>query len=738
MKGRHSIMLDAEGKNKSLLPGRYLFPVFAGLAVILLYPALASESALLPSLYYIVIFACLAFLRRPEPKAAPVSGAKIRMWTLYLLLTVAALGAFLRLYRISIIPPGLWVDEIYTATNARELFDGGRWASPARMTPLVGPGWVETSNFYLYFVRFIWLLFGRDYLGTKMISILPGAVAPVLLFYFVRNLWGSRAGLAAAFLIAVSSWQITLSRWGWDQVLLTSLQIPAATALIRGEKRGRSFNWALAGALAGLCLYTAAASRLIALFFFAYLSIESIIQKDYFRRNMRGMGLFVLFFAFTSAPLVWYFINQPSAFGARLSEVSIFSEVAPVNTLRALARNTGLHLGMFHFWGDPNVRHHLPGASLLDPLSGLFLLAGLAAALRDPRNSRFRFLLLWIGFGLLGGILSSSAEAPQAYRTCIVAPPVFALCGAGLLMILRFASRLWGIRSSRSRFYVLVALPLLLITAGINGNRYFVRYPRESRLYRDFWGAEQTAMARHLKAAEKAGEVILLDGAWASAWYFVHRSTVELVNGSLPPFYLPGDPMPLDAPGLMVYLPPFRRGIYDALLPGLPFEALRNPAGEIYALRAHLALHEIRRIRLMPPARLYPVRITWYGSGENPLSQDIAGDLNLSGFPPPADADSAIIGTRIFLPGDYCSLLEIRSRRTVRLFVDGTEVLTNRDGEKVVPLKAGEHVLKLEVEIEHSGSSQDNDLDVRLFWRPDFEHQEIIPGGFCLPPDTEG
>src|SRR5512143_4216278 len=86
--------------------------------------------------------------------------------------------------------------------------------------------------------------------------------------------------------------------------------------------------------------------------------------------------------------------------------------------LDVLARNTAAHAAMFHVAGDRNGRHNLPGAPMLDPVTGVFFAVGLLFALALLLDWRMATLLLWFGAMIAAGILSLDFEAPQGARTC--------------------------------------------------------------------------------------------------------------------------------------------------------------------------------------------------------------------------------------------------------------------------------------------------------------------------------
>ena len=642
------------------------------------------------------------------------------------LIAIIAVSAFLRIYKITVMPPGLWVDEIYTASNAMELNLNGVWKNPFSMTPLVGPGWVQTSNLYLYLVRFLLSITGVNYIGVKMLSILPGVAAVILLYYFVKQQWGIKAALGAAFFLAVSSWQISLSRWGWDEVFLTALQIPVFIYLWKGIRKQRDFDFGLAGAFLGLCLYTYASSRALVLFAFFFLFLESIIHPDFFRKNKRKIGFFAFFFLITILPLGIYCIKNPSVIGSRMNQVSILKDLKAHSSFLPLFHNIRKHVLMFFFMGDPNVRHHLPYRPLLDMVSRIFMFIGLISCVLGIRKRKNRFVLLWLGFALLGGILSLAKEAPQSYRTGISAIPAFALCGVGLLSFIR-AARKWRILHGKPGRYILRGFIYLLLAASLflNYRRYFIQYPREEELREKFWGTEHTIRARIVKDYMKQGRQVFLDSSYEHAWFFPYRIAMKIVCGEVPPWYSPidggGEEIKENA---VILIPPFRKATYEKLRPGLSFSPIQGFEGKTSFYAAEIPEEQTKKYSGITEQDAALFELEYYRDNKL-LMRETRNSMRFSQAP--GGTNRILVHAVLNLPSDYHSVFRVESDAPATLSFDGMDVLSETDEEKIIPLAGGRRHLTLEI--------RPNNFPVRtkVIWRPDFEHNEPIPPAFFFP-----
>jgi hypothetical protein len=311
---------------------------------------------------------------------------------------VLAIAAFFRLHAIDRLPYGYWIDEAATVlgsvTNAARGFDPFGW------TPLLPwrPDWVQTSNLYL---GFAYLCFAIG--GVKLISVLPALITPIIVVRMARSMVSMPYALLAGGTFAASLWDVTLSRWGWNEVLATMLITSAFALLLRKSPRAIF----AAGVLCGLAQYTYPSSR-----------VAIVIALIVLAGKRR---VFFLGFLAAAAPLLADVATSPSMFTRRAAETW-----APAS---AIAGNAAKYALMFNVRGDHNPRHNFPDRPELELIPGLLFLAGVAVLLRERRTDRAKLLLAWLGIGLLIGILTM--PAPNAYRVGFIAPACFLIAAVG-------------------------------------------------------------------------------------------------------------------------------------------------------------------------------------------------------------------------------------------------------------------------------------------------------------------
>ena len=221
-----------------------------------------------------------------------------------------------------------------------------------------------------------------------------------------------------------------MSRWGWNELYPPLMQVLSLYFIVRAARRRSWGDWAMAGFLLGLGMFTYLSIRLAVVAIVMYLAYRACGRARLFTPELAG-----------SAGVRC--VLRPDLCAARfhlLQRALYLPQPQPPGQHRprhrsgrgqsgAFAESAKRHLLMFHVAGDANARHNLPGAPMLDPITGAFFLLGVGWAAWKWRDHRRGLALIWLGVTLLGGVFSQLSEAPQAYRTLAAAPAIALLCG---------------------------------------------------------------------------------------------------------------------------------------------------------------------------------------------------------------------------------------------------------------------------------------------------------------------
>jgi 4-amino-4-deoxy-L-arabinose transferase-like glycosyltransferase len=347
---------------------------------------------------------------------------------------ILILAIFLRVYQIDRIPPGIFVDETNGALEALRILMGNH-ASP------FATGWYEVPNLTFYYMAVIIKIFGANLVGLKAISLIPAILSVVAVFYLGRLLFGPSAGLSTMLFMAVSRWHLTMSRWGWVELMPPLFLILSLYFLIRAFKSRRAIEFVVGGILCGLMLYTYLSARLAVAVILAFCIYWLFANPGGIKKNAQANWMGLLLFWFSAilvvTPLMVTYIKVPFTFINRTQEVSILNDIKNQNSYQPLVNNINSYLKLFHQAGDNNPRHNLPGEPELDPITGLLFVIGIGYSIFRFRDTRSGLLWIWLILGLAGGILSAQGESPQSFRTIITVPVIALFCSSVLDLFIR-------------------------------------------------------------------------------------------------------------------------------------------------------------------------------------------------------------------------------------------------------------------------------------------------------------
>jgi Dolichyl-phosphate-mannose-protein mannosyltransferase len=341
-------------------------------------------------------------------------------------LFVLTAATVLRLYKLTELPLGPYVDEVLTLNNSLGLLD--RPFDLFGQTPLLWQGWVETANLYLYFDLLILKLFGVSYWGMKLLSVIPGIIACGAVFLICQLLFDRRVAVWIALLFTFAHWPVRLSRYGWDASFMVMAFAIAIWLLLLAMQRGRPLYAYFSGMTAGLCLYSYLGSRICLLSLLGFLALEGILRRS--RWVFRQGTAFATGAAMAAYPLLIYYLFMPGAFWVRAAELSVFNSAYPP---LVILDNIWRHALMFFTRGGTYARDNYPGLAMIDPLTALLFIAGWVPLIRN-RNAPFAWLIgCTFALNLIPGVFSVSQEgAPYVYRTAAVMIPAFLIVGLGL------------------------------------------------------------------------------------------------------------------------------------------------------------------------------------------------------------------------------------------------------------------------------------------------------------------
>ncbi len=363
-------------------------------------------------------------------------------------------AVFFRFYQIVEMPGGLYPDEAANGLDINLMEQG-------HLQPFYERGnGREALFFYMEWASVA--AFGRGPWQHHIVSALVGLLAVLGCFLATRKLFtinhpddqamdwrATNLALLAAFLMAVGTWHVVLSRTAFRANLIplfTSFTFYFLLRAYSASSTARRAAWAFAtGACFALGFYTYIAYRIMVPILFVLLLWPFLANgvKRVARAYWRAAAAFVLAFIIFIFPIAKYFYTHPGSFIGRSGEVSIFShDLNGGHPLATFVEVTKESLLAFFTHGDLNWRHNISGFPFLSPLISPFFALGLILvtffALRYvfmPRRYAhdWKQLLLGIWFwGMLLPVISTAEGIPHGLRSIGMIPAVYIISAFGL------------------------------------------------------------------------------------------------------------------------------------------------------------------------------------------------------------------------------------------------------------------------------------------------------------------
>jgi 4-amino-4-deoxy-L-arabinose transferase-like glycosyltransferase len=365
------------------------------------------------------------------------------------------LGLLIRLYQVDIFPRLYLVDEQLFAQVALDL--GKRPLEFFSEPHIMKPHLLRIASLRLAFSAL-----GVGLFQQRTLSVLEGTLTILLVYLLCRKLWGHRAGLFAAFVLAVDPWSIGHSRIGVHNIegpLFLALSLLLA---IRAVERGGWRNFLLLGMAAGATIYLYLSCLIMA----PYLFMMAVVGR-YLRVRDR-VSLIKEAGAMAAAAVV---VALPYVTLGRENIRELDAFYSAGGDFLTSARHHGWHptFALFvnswsgiDFLVDWSARALHPARTMYpNPISIGFSLLGVGALLAMRKNFRNLLVLLWVPVAWLPVTLSYGFAERRLFATLAPIPAML----AGLWL-----AKLWGGKSEglidrlRRGLTVALLIPLLLVS----------------------------------------------------------------------------------------------------------------------------------------------------------------------------------------------------------------------------------------------------------------------------------
>ena len=450
------------------------------------------------------------------------------------LVVILLLSAVLRIYGINnFSPPGLEHDEVANWLIDRAILQGN-------LAVYFQEAYGHEAGFHYLQAAFVALL-GDHALALRLPAAFAGTLLVAVHYALAKRLFGVTTALLSTALIAVLFWPIFYSRLGLRAI---SLPLVAGVSLYTwwkawppGKQLPKTENllwFGLSGILAGLSLYTYMAARAVPIFFAVFTLYLLLFYREQFKLHWRSVALFWIVLLLTALPLVLFLQNHPSA-EYRISEVDAPLRALLAGDLAPVFSNLLKIGGMFGFAGDPLWRQNVAGRPVFDPLLALFFYGGLFLALLRFKDSRYAFLLIWLGASALPSLVT--VDAPSSIRM-ISALLVITLFPVLFINIIARLFTDLGPLSTKTPY--LLGLALVMAYIWWTGGAIFQTWPQNEEV-QFVWQAALTDIAAYLDESPGSDPVSI--GGWSPATLDVPTMALSMRRRDLETRYFGSDSM---------------------------------------------------------------------------------------------------------------------------------------------------------------------------------------------------
>jgi hypothetical protein len=348
------------------------------------------------------------------------------------LLIPLGIGALLRLWSLAEYPSGFAQHAVAHLEGSLVFYEVVHSflrsfdpSSVAQLWSLLGEQWgpmsmVDGAGF---------LVFGVGWVQARLVQAVLGCLAICVAYALGTSLKGPRLGFLFSFLLAVSPWHISFSRYGDAEHVLPTLQVLLALCCVyRAARFGRTRDYILAGITVALSWYVYATNQIVPVLAAGFLFYKLIASREFLRRDGIKLIYMAAVFVVVSTPHVATRAGK-GLWLARtpVREFNLYA-VGNLNTAQTVVDQ--LYSKVVESWFDRPGGGLGPAVQTLLIVGTIVCVAGLFVA---RRRDSFVLLLIWLALSFLPAVFAQNVQFRRLLLTLLVA---LALASVAILRIL--------------------------------------------------------------------------------------------------------------------------------------------------------------------------------------------------------------------------------------------------------------------------------------------------------------
>lgn len=462
----------------------------------------------------------------------------VKRYSKLILISIVLIAVFFRLWKIDMVPPSLFGDELDVGYHAYSILKTGRDYS-GQFMPLNFHSLSEwRTPLFIYSTVPTVAIFGITPLGVRLPAVIFGILGVVGMYFLAKIIFKSEKGaLISALVIALSPWHIQYSRAAFEVTMLLAFLIWGFYLLFRWFDEKKYVYLVIP-----LLIWTPLIYNTAKLFTLIILLVVLVIwRKKFLSLKRRSLIKYILFGILIAFPVV---IATLSGEGTqRFGYLSVFSDPdremkiseERVNDIRYLSGDQSQISKIFHnkwlYWtkeistnylqsfstgflfveGDPNPRHSPVGVGQLYKIEFIALIIGTFTFLTSKIDKKQKiFWLFWLAIAPFPSALTRDGRN-HATRLILMLPPLILFISYGIDYLSKFVKE--RPKSVLVRFYVLIYATCIMLYS----HNYFAHYPYTSNRW---WHDGYRQAIESIKAVDSDYDRVFLTMADEPIWIF--------------------------------------------------------------------------------------------------------------------------------------------------------------------------------------------------------------------------
>lgn len=436
-----------------------------------------------------------------------------------LLALILAIAAFMRLYQLDSLPPGLHPDE---AANGLDIF---KILEEKDFQPFYERNGGRESLFF--FLQSIGVsIFGNTIFALRIAPALIGVASVLAVYLWTASWFRRRTALIAALLMAVTPWGVIISRDGF-RAGMVALMIPLTLWLFtKAFQTRKNLYFVLAGVSFGAGFYTYIAYRMFPLALLAMGLFVLIWRRKWLASWWKKLAIAAIATVVVLLPLGWYAVENPDAIAGRPGGVSVFNpDLNKGDLIGTLTDTTVKTALMFNIHGDENYRHNMGGEPQFNIFVGIMFILGIFVAIARIKRLQYFGLLMVFGAMLLPAVLTAEG-IPHALRSIGSLAPGLVLAAVGTNFLLARWQAVFPLNSV-ARTSGTAAIVLLLGLSVYHGYAtYFSAWASAPETHKAY-SEENVALANYYNNNAPQGKRYVVAGAYTlqTVEYLTHNKS---------------------------------------------------------------------------------------------------------------------------------------------------------------------------------------------------------------------